>query len=74
MTVCRQRAVAPIHPLDWERPYAKGMALKRQNQKRVICWDLSPSVDGTWRWGVWDVINDKGGALMNKIRAPIKRP
>ena len=31
---CRLEAVAPIRPLDWELPYAAGMALKRQNKNK----------------------------------------
>ena len=27
-------AIAPIRPLDWEPPYATGMALKRQKKKK----------------------------------------
>ena len=30
----RLAAAAPIVPLDWETPYAMGVALKRQRQKR----------------------------------------
>ena len=30
---CRPAAVAPIHPVAWERPYAAGAALKRQKQR-----------------------------------------
>ena len=29
----RPTAVAPIHPLAWEPPYATGAALKRKNKK-----------------------------------------
>ena len=29
---CRTAGTAPIQPLAWELPYAKGVALKRQNQ------------------------------------------
>jgi len=28
----RPAAVAPIQPLDWERPYASGVALKRNRK------------------------------------------
>ena len=34
---CRSAAAAPIRPLDWELPYATGVALKRK--KNV--WDFS---------------------------------
>ena len=30
---CSLAAVAPIGPLAWERPYATGVALKRQKEK-----------------------------------------
>ena len=30
----RLAAVAPIHPLAWELPYAMGVALKRQKRKK----------------------------------------
>ena len=30
---CRPAATAPIRPLDWEPPYAAGVALKRQKTK-----------------------------------------
>ena len=30
----RLAAVAPNHPLAWELPYAMGVALKRQKEKR----------------------------------------
>ena len=30
----RPAAVAPIRPLAWEPPYAKGVALKRQKKKK----------------------------------------
>ena len=32
----RLEATAPIGPLVWESPYAKGMALKRQKKKVVF--------------------------------------
>ena len=31
---CRPAATAPIGPLAWEPPYATGVALKRQKQKK----------------------------------------
>ena len=31
---CRPAAVAPIHPLAWELPYAAGTALKKQKEKK----------------------------------------
>ena len=31
----RPAAVAPIHPLAWEPPYAMDAALKRQEKKKV---------------------------------------
>ena len=31
---CRPAAVAPIRPLAWEPPYAAGVALKRQKDKK----------------------------------------
>ena len=31
---CRLAAAAPIGPLAWEPPYAVGVALKRQKEKR----------------------------------------
>ena len=33
---CRLAALAPIRPLDWERPYAAGAALKKR--KKEIPW------------------------------------
>ena len=30
-------AVAPIGPLAWELPYAVGVALKRQKEKKETC-------------------------------------
>ena len=33
---CRPVATAPIHPLAWEPPYAVGVALKRQKEKKII--------------------------------------
>ena len=33
----RPAAVAPIGPLAWEPPYAKGGALKRQKKKIMFC-------------------------------------
>ena len=32
----RPEATAPIRPLAWELPYAKGAALKRQNKTKSI--------------------------------------
>ena len=32
---CRPAAIAPIHLLAWEPPYATGSALKRQKKKKV---------------------------------------
>jgi len=34
VAVCRLAAAAPIGPLAWERPYAKGAALKSKKKKR----------------------------------------
>jgi len=31
---CRAAAVAPIRPLAWEPPYARGVALKRPKKKK----------------------------------------
>ena len=31
---CRLAATGPIGPLDWEPPYAVGMALKKQNKTK----------------------------------------
>jgi len=31
---CRPAGTAPIQPLAWEPPYAKGAALKRQKKKK----------------------------------------
>ena len=31
---CRPAATAPIQPLAWEPPYAVGMALERQKDKK----------------------------------------
>ena len=31
---CRPSATAPIQPLDWEPPYALGVALKRPERKK----------------------------------------
>ena len=31
---CRPMATAPIRPLAWEPPYASGVALKRQKDKK----------------------------------------
>ena len=33
---CRLVATAPIRPLAWEPPYATGVALKRQKDKKKI--------------------------------------
>ena len=33
---CRLAAAAPIRPLAWEPPYAKGGALKKQHKKQRI--------------------------------------
>ena len=34
---CRPAPTVPIRPLAWEHPYAVGVALKRQtNKKRII--------------------------------------
>ena len=33
---CRLAAVALIQPLAWELPYAAGVALKRQRQKKLL--------------------------------------
>ena len=49
----RPEATAPIGPLVWEPPYAKGMALKRQKKKVVFkqlikkLWSLQQTYD----WG-----------------------
>ena len=31
---CRPVAIAPIRPLDWERPYAVGAALEKAIRKK----------------------------------------
>ena len=31
---CRPTTTAPIEPLAWKRPYAAGVALKRQKEKK----------------------------------------
>ena len=31
---CRPAAVAPLQPLAWEPPYAKGVALKQQQKNK----------------------------------------
>ena len=31
---CRPAAVAPVRPLAWELPYARGAALKRKKKKK----------------------------------------
>ena len=43
---CRPAAIAPIGPLAWEPPYAAGVALKRQKEKKN-------NVNGDWQvpWG-----------------------
>ena len=45
----RPEATAPIGPLVWEPPYAKGMALKRQKKKSsfqaTYSKTLEPSTD-----------------------------
>ena len=33
---CRLAAVAPIHPLAWELPYAKGVALKSKKILKIF--------------------------------------
>ena len=33
---CRPAATAPIRPLAWEPPYATGVALKRQKEKKIV--------------------------------------
>ena len=33
---CRMAATALIQPLAWELPYAAGVALKRQRQKKLL--------------------------------------
>ena len=41
---CRPAAAAPIGPLAWEPPYAKGVAFKgNKGRKNTICSDM----DGT---------------------------
>ena len=44
----RPAAVALIHPLAWELPYAAGAALKRQKQKQID----NLSVSAGYRSGV----------------------
>ena len=38
---CRPVATAPIGPLDWEPPYVKGVALKRQIKKSLSLLEQS---------------------------------
>ena len=42
---CRPAAAAPIQPLTWEPPYAVGVALKRQKEKRLRTINVESNVD-----------------------------
>ena len=39
----RPAAVAPIHPLAWELPYATGVALKRKTKHQLVSMSIASS-------------------------------
>ena len=51
MAVGRPAAVAPIWPLDWERPYAVGAALKSKKKKKKFV----PLTELINYWGEKDI-------------------
>ena len=64
---CRPAATAPIPPLAWEPPYATGMALKRQKDKK------KKKKSASWRRELQCVGGKEGQPAMKTALAKAQR-